>query len=200
MAVGGQAELSHKEYIGSSTANFKLAYKRGTGISNAQPAPEEPFGEGTSRMKIWTAGVDANVPFQIGRQSFAYDTAFQAQWNKSPLTDQDKLAIGGRYTVRGFDGEMSLLAERGWYWRNDLSWHVKPAHQLYLGADVGRVSGPSAQYLSGQTLAGAVVGVRGQVKAGGNLYYDFFASRALQKPESFQTKRVVTGFQLNYSF
>lgn len=198
--AGWLAELSHKEYIGNSTANFKIAYKRGTGMSDALPAPEEAFGEGTSRMKIWTANADVNIPFQIGKQSFAYDTTIQAQWNKTPLTPQDKIAIGGRYTVRGFDGEMSLAAERGWYWRNDLSWRFKQGHQLYVGADVGHVSGQSAKWLLGQTLAGATVGVRGQMKVGGNLYYDLFASRAVKKPEYFQTKKWVTGFQLGYSF
>ncbi len=37
-----------------------------------------------------------------------------------PLTQQDKLSIGGRYTVRGFDGELSLSGEKGWLWRNEL--------------------------------------------------------------------------------
>lgn len=93
--AGWLAELSHKEYIGNSTAQFKIAYKRGTGMSDALRAPEELFGEGTSRMKIWTANADVNIPFQIGKQSFAYDTTIQAQWNKTPLTPQDKIAIGG---------------------------------------------------------------------------------------------------------
>lgn len=198
--AGWLAELSHKEYIGNSTAQFKIAYKRGTGMSDALRAPEELFGEGTSRMKIWTANADVNIPFQIGKQSFAYDTTIQAQWNKTPLTPQDKIAIGGRYTVRGFDGEMSLAAERGWYWRNDLSWRFKQEHQLYVGADVGHVSGQSAKWLLGQTLAGATIGVRGQMKVGGNLHYDLFASRAVKKPEYFQTKKWVTGFQVGYSF
>lgn len=198
--AGWLAELSHKEYIGNSTAQFKIAYKRGTGMSDALRAPEELFGEGTSRMKIWTANADVNIPFQIGKQSFAYDTTIQAQWNKTPLTPQDKIAIGGRYTVRGFDGEMSLAAERGWYWRNDLSWRFKQEHQLYVGADVGHVSGQSAKWLLGQTLTSATIGVRGQMKVGGNLHYDLFASRAVKKPEYFQTKKWVTGFQVGYSF
>lgn len=198
--AGWLAELSHKEYIGNSTAQFKIAYKRGTGMSDALRAPEELFGEGTSRMKIWTANADVNIPFQIGKQSFAYDTTIQAQWNKTPLTPQDKIAIGGRYTVRGFDGEMSLAAERGWYWRNDLSWRFKQGHQLYVGADGGHVSGQSAKWLLGQTLASATIGVRGQMKVGENLHYDLFASRAVKKPEYFQTKKWVTGFQVGYSF
>ena len=198
--AGWLAELSHKEYIGNSTAQFKIAYKRGTGMSDALLAPEEAFGEGTSRMKIWTASADVNTPFQIGKQLFAYDTSVHAQWNKTPLTSQDKLAIGGRYTVRGFDGEMSLSAERGWYWRNDLSWQFKPGHLLYFGADVGHVSGQSAQWLSGQTLVGTVVGIHGQMKLGGNLHYDIFTGRALKKPESFQSRKWASSFQVGYTF
>ncbi|MDK4700157.1 ShlB/FhaC/HecB family hemolysin secretion/activation protein [Kingella negevensis] len=36
----------------------------------------------------------------MGKQLFAYDTNFQAQWNKTPLTPQDKIAIGGLYRAR----------------------------------------------------------------------------------------------------
>jgi len=198
--AGWLAELSHKEYIGRSTADFKLKYKRGTGMKDALRAPEEAFNEGSSRMKIWTASADVNTPFQIGKQLFAYDTSVHAQWNKTPLTSQDKLAIGGRHTVRGFDGEMSLSAERGWYWRNDLSWQFKLGHQLYFGADVGHVSGQSAQWLSGQTLAGTAVGIRGQIKLGGNLHYDIFTGRTLKKPDSFQSRKWASGFQVGYTF
>lgn len=198
--AGWLAELSHKEYIGNSTAQFKIAYKRGTGMSDALRAPEEAFGEGTSRMKIWTVSADVNTPFQIGKQLFAYDTSVHAQWNKTPLTSQDKLAIGGHHTVRGFDGEMSLSAERGWYWRNDLSWQFKPGHQLYLGADVGHVSGQPAKWLLGQTLAGTAIGIRGQIKLGGNLHYDIFTGRALKKPEFFQSRKWASGFQVGYTF
>lgn len=198
--AGWLAELSHKEYIGNSTAQFKIAYKRGTGMSDALRAPEEAFGEGTSRMKIWTASADVNTPFQIGKQLFAYDTSVHAQWNKTQLTSQDKLAIGGHHTVRGFGGEMSLSAERGWYWRNDLSWQFKPGHQLYLGADVGHVSGQSAKWLLGQTLAGTAIGIRGQIKLGGNLHYDIFTGRALKKPEFFQSRKWASGFQVGYTF
>ena len=198
--AGWGIDLSHKEYLDDATLSLRLGYKRGTGMNNALPAPEEAFNEGTSRMKIITADANLNLPFAIKKFAFSYDTSVHAQWNKTPLTPQDKIAIGGRYTVRGFDGEMSLSAERGWYWRNELAWQYRPNHQLYIGADVGHVSGQSAQYLLGQTLAGGAIGLRGQVKAGGNLNYDVFASKAFKKPDFFQTKRVVTGFNLSYSF
>ena len=198
--AGWQLSLKHKEYIGRSTLDIGLAYKRGTGMADAIAAPEEVFDEGTSRMKVITADISYNHPFQIGRQHFVYDTALHAQWNKTPLTPLDKIAIGGRYTVRGFDGESSLSAERGWYWRNEVAWSFKPAHQFYLALDGGHVSGDSAQYLLGQTLIGAAAGLRGQFQAGGSLNYDLFAGKPIKKPKGFQTASTVFGFNLNYSF
>lgn len=198
--AGWQAELWHKHYWGKAVLQMKIAYKRGTGMNRALSAPEEAFGEGTARMKVWTFAGDVHLPFYLGKQLFAYDASLQMQWNATPLTPQDRFAIGGRYTVRGFDGELSLAAERGGFWRNDLAWHFKQGQQLYLGLDVGRVSGQTAKWLLGQTLAGATLGVRGQVKLAGDWFYHFFVSRALMKPEHFKTKRVVTGFQLNYAF
>lgn len=198
--AGWQLSLKHKEYIGRSTLDIGLAYKRGTGMADAIAAPEEVFDEGTSRMKVITADISYNHPFQIGRQHFVYDTALHAQWNKTPLTPLDKIAIGGRYTVRGFDGESSLSAERGWYWRNEVAWSFKPAHQFYLALDGGHVSGDSAQYLLGQTLIGAAAGLRGQFQAGGSLNYDLFVGKPIKKPKGFQTASTVFGFNLNYSF
>ncbi|HFC8025371.1 TPA: ShlB/FhaC/HecB family hemolysin secretion/activation protein, partial [Neisseria meningitidis] len=163
-SAGWEAELRHRAYLNRWQLDGKLSYKRGTGMRQSMPAPEENGGgtiPGTSRMKIITAGLDAAAPFMLGKQQFSYETAIHAQWNKTPLVAQDKLSIGSRYTVRGFDGEQSLSGERGFYWQNTLGWHFHPRHQFYLGADYGRVSGESAQYASGKRLAGAVAGFRG---------------------------------------
>ncbi len=44
-----------------------------------------------------------------------------------PLITQDRFSIGGRYTVRGFDGETTLIGERGWLLRNDLGLSLEAA-------------------------------------------------------------------------
>ena len=199
--TGGWAvSVDHKEYLGNATLNLGAAYKRGTGRNQSLAAPEEIHNEGSSRMQIISADVGLNLPFQWGKKTFSYDGNLHAQWNKTPLTPQDKIAIGGRYSVRGFDGELTLAAERGWYWRNDLAWQYRPGHQAYIGLDGGHVSGPSAKYLLGQTLVGGVVGLKGQFKAGGNLYYDVFAGKPLKKPQYFRTANTTVGFNLNYAF
>ena len=76
---------------------------------------------------------------------------------------------------------MSLSAERGWYWRNEIAWQYRAGHQIYAALDAGRVAGASAQYLVGKNLMGAAVGVRGQFQKG--LSYDVFAAKPIHKPK-----------------
>lgn len=202
--AGWETELRHKAFLGRWQLDGRLSYKRGTGMRQSMPAPEEDGATdtiaGTSRMKVVAAGLEASAPFVLGKQPFSYETSIHSQWNKTPLVAQDKLSIGSRYTVRGFDGEQSLSGERGFYWQNTLGWHFHPRHQFYLGLDYGRISGESVKYASGNRLTGAVAGLRGSHKVGGMFAYDLFAGKPLYKPEGFQTADTVYGFGLNYSF
>jgi hemolysin activation/secretion protein len=197
--VGGwELSLNHKEFIGETTLEGTLAYKRGTGGFGSRAAPEEEFGEGTSRLKLYTADISLNTPFKLGEQKMRYSGLIRAQWNRTPLTSQDRFAIGGRYTVRGFDGETSLMGERGLLIRNDIGWAMgQSGAELYVGADYGHVGGRSTADLLGRSLAGAVVGVRGQWT---KLSYDFFVGVPISKPEGYRSAKVTLSFNLNASF
>jgi hemolysin activation/secretion protein len=193
--MGGFAlGVSHKEFVGAATVEANLAWKAGTSAFGTLPAPEEPYGEGTSRPRIVNADVNASVP--LGR-TLSYQGSWRAQWNGTPLVPQDRFAIGGRYTVRGFDGEASLVAERGWLLRNDLVWTVVGSQQLYAALDHGVVSGPAAAQLPGTRLTGLALGWRGQL---GRLQADIFAGRPVRKPAAFRTAGIATGFNLNYDY
>ena len=196
--AGWDVGLAHREFIGASTLDLNLGYRRGTGAMNALPAPEEAFGEGTSRPEIVTADAYLNMPIAVGAQRLRYSGAWRAQSNRTPLVPQDRFAIGGRYTVRGFDGENVLSAERGWLVRNDLGWALgQTGQELYLGVDYGEVGGPSSRTLAGIRLSGAVLGLRGGYKG---LAYDVFAGKPISKPSGFQTSGSVAGFNVNWSF
>ncbi len=196
--AGWQLGLDHREFIGSSTLDLGLSYRRGTGMHNALRAPEEEYGEGTARSKIIYANAQLQSPFRVATQQFRYIGAWRAQWNRSPLVAQDRFSLGGRYTVRGFDGEQILSAERGWTLRNDLGWFVfQTGQELYLGVDYGEVGGHSSEYLAGRRLAGAVVGLRGGYK---QFSYDLFSGKPLKKPSQFETADVTSGFNINWSF
>ena len=196
--AGWDLGVAHHEIMGRNTLDIALDYRKGSGALESIPAPEEAFGEGTSRPEIVSATVQLSLPITFGEQRLRYSGTFRAQQNNTPLVPQDRFSIGGRYSVRGFDGETTLLAERGWLIRNDLAWSVLQTGQaLYVGVDYGSVSGASSEQLVGTHLSGAVLGVKGGYKS---LSYDVFIGQPLQKPERFKTSSQVTGFTANWSF
>lgn len=203
--AGWAFDLQHRAQLGRFGIDAGLGYKRGTGLRQSMKAPEEFNTEdgsipGASRMKIITANLGIGVPFRMGKQLLTLESDLHAQWNKTPLVPQDKLSIGGRYTVRGFDGDNNLAGERGWYWKNNLNWHFLPTHQLYLGLDSGHVSGRSTEELPKQRLVGSVLGLKGSQKIGGVIQYDVFAGKPLRKPDYFKSDSITYGFNLQYHF
>lgn len=193
---GWELGLTHREFLHESTLDAGLAWRRGTGAFNAMAAPEEDFGEGTSRMKVLTADVQLVIPFRPGSQRARYSGNWRAQWARTPLAPPDRFSIGGRYTVRGFDGELTLMGERGWVWRNEIGLQLGAAQELYFGADYGHVSGPSTRWLQGRSLAGAVIGLRG---GAAGFWWDVFVGTPLSRPAGFRSGSLTTGFSLNWS-
>ncbi|MBO1540035.1 ShlB/FhaC/HecB family hemolysin secretion/activation protein [Pseudomonas sp. OA65] len=196
--AGWQLGLDHREFIGASILDLGVAYRRGTGAHDALRAPEEDFDAGTSRSQIITADAQLQVPFLIGDQRLRYIGGWRAQWNRTPLVPQDRFSIGGRYSVRGFDGENILSADRGWTLRNEIGLSLgQTGQELYTGIDYGEVSGQSSEFLIGQRLAGAVVGIRGGYKG---LSYDWSVGTPLKKPDGFETANVTSAFTVIWSF
>lgn len=190
--------LQHRHHIGQATFDAGVSYQRGTRWFGARPAPEEFGGYATALGKILQFNAGLDVPFDIGSQSFRYNVQYLRQMSNTPLTPQDQFAIGNRWTVRGFDGERTLNASRGWYVRNDLAWRTPlPNQELYLGADYGEVGGAGTETLVGNHLAGGVVGLRGYVL---NTSYDLFAGVPFSKPDGFETDPATFGFNLNWSW
>ncbi|MDR2874335.1 MAG: ShlB/FhaC/HecB family hemolysin secretion/activation protein [Methylobacillus sp.] len=188
----------YPQILPGAVLDASFAYRKGTGMLNAMPAPEEHFGEGTSRPKIWTTEINLAVPFQALNQRFFYNADFRGQWNDTPLVPTDRFSIGGRYTVRGFDGETILSAERGWLIRNDLALALgDTGQQAYIGLDHGEVGGQTAKLLLGRRLTGGVLGLRGGYKA---FFYDVFIGKALDAPKYFPTRNALTGFNLTFSY
>ncbi len=58
-------------------------------------------------------------------QNLHYNLQYQRQSTNTPLTPQDQFSIGGRWSVRGFNGERTLIADRGWWVRNDIGWYLR---------------------------------------------------------------------------
>jgi hemolysin activation/secretion protein len=194
---GWEAGFTYKQFLGAATFDADAAYRRGTGAFDALHAPEELFNEGTARTQLITADAQLTLPFQLGDQRFRYIGSWRAQWSQTPLVPQDRFAIGGLYSVRGFDGELQLTGDRGWLVRNELGWSVGSGQELYLGADLGHVGGEPTPQELGQTLAGAVIGLRGGWRG---LAWDVFVGAPITKPKGFQTASPTTGISLSWSY
>ncbi|OOS19957.1 ShlB/FhaC/HecB family hemolysin secretion/activation protein [Moraxella pluranimalium] len=224
--------ISHETTFGKQ-ANHSLStdisYKRGTAAFNALPSPEELFDEGSARVGIYQLNANLtskynpsinNIPLPI-----IHSTTLKAQYATDSLTPDLKMAIGGRYTVRGFDGERSLSADNGILVRQDISFYPsflnqqkannqnnsqnsQSNHAIYLGLDAGYVTNHDKsqnELLLGQHLAGAAIGIKGQYTPNTNnpylsFNYDIFTSKAISEPNGFSNKDWVSGVSLGMSF
>ena len=208
--AGWELGFNQSWFLGSAILDYNLAYRHGTGAQGALPAPEQNFGEGTSRMRLLTGDLNLLLPFSVptpwGKQGLQYNATLRGQTNFTPLTPQDRFSIGSRYTVRGFDGQQILIADNGWLIRNELIAPIAQTGQaVYWGLDYGRVGGQSSALLIGKQLAGTVIGLRGSglasgLKALSGLNYDIFIGKPINKPEGFSSYDTSAGFNLSWSY
>ncbi|SEJ82262.1 hemolysin activation/secretion protein [Paraburkholderia tropica] len=192
--------VTNRHYFGVSQFDGTLAYRQGIGGLGAtmDPWPNGP----TYRFHMAVLDANLSVPFAAGGQAFRYVTTVHGQFTNDALFYIDDLTIGSRYTVRGFDGETMLAAERGFYWRNELQWPIGSTGQaLYAGIDYGHVYGPGTAVLAGTQLAGAVIGLRGGIPARyAGFSYDLFVGTPVYKPKAFPTARFTVGVQASAQF
>lgn len=204
--AGWELGLNQSWYLGSAILDYNLAYRRGTGAKNSKKAPEEAFDEGSSRMEMLIGDLSFSIPFKVnapwGTQALQYSVHLRGQANYTPLTPQDRFSIGNRFTVRGFDGQQTLLADHGWFIRNELVVPIAASGQsMYWGLDYGEVGGQSAKNLLGQYLAGTALGMRGGLGSRfGTFSYDVFVAKPINKPQGFETHSTTAGFNFNYAY
>jgi hemolysin activation/secretion protein len=198
-----EAGVTYKQLIGQADLDIDLGYQRGMPWFGAQEdfPQTDGFNKLTNRPQIWTLTASYRQPFALGKQAFQYTASVHGQVTDDVLLSVDQLAIGNRYSVRGFDGDSVLLAESGFYFRNDLSMPLNPMAgvdtQAYLGIDVGRVWGASEVNLIGSKLAGVAIGMRGRWQA---LQMDAAIGTPLYKPAGFKTQHWSPYVSLTYAF
>jgi len=198
ITAGYELSAVHQHsFQNNATLNAGLSWRRGTGMWGAMAAPEEASGEGSSRMQVLLADVGYARQFEWWGRRSRVSTALHAQWNGTALTPQDRIAIGGRFTVRGLDGEANLAGDRGFYQRNELAMALGGSAEGFVGVDFGRVGGQSSAALAGKSLSGMAVGVRGSLVGAG---YELFVGTPLHQPDGFKSASATFGFNVSYSF
>lgn len=208
--AGWNAGIQHRQYIGNALLDLNVDYRRGTGALNAQPAPEERItaydpvkkqqiflpAEGYARAPLWSADLRYSQPFTILNHPVQYRLNWRGQFAPKILVPQDRFYIGGRYSVRGFDGDVMLSGDNGHYLQQEFSWNSPiPATQFYAGIDQGWVNGRNS-YSGQRHLIGSVLGTRSYFNG---IYLDAFIGHGIKAPKVIK-KEWVTGFSLNFSY
>ncbi|TAN02673.1 MAG: ShlB/FhaC/HecB family hemolysin secretion/activation protein [Rhodanobacteraceae bacterium] len=189
--------LIQRRYFGRSQLDWRLAYHWGVPWLGGQWQPSV-FGGPTNRYGFATLDASLSTPFRMFSTPWVWLTELHAQATGDHLYAEDDITIGGRYTVRGFDGNTVLAGRHGAYWRNTLSLPLgRTGAQLYGGVDVGHVGGDVTGGYASHSLSGAVVGVRGS-RFG--LSWDLFAGWPLHAPHGFPERRPTAGMQWVYAY
>lgn len=191
--------ISERRYIKQNTLYSSVAIKQGVGWFGSQP--EYGNGAPSTRFTQLLVDVDYQIPRIWGHRPASITSSFHGQWTLGDkrLFSRDMISLGNRYTVQGFDGENTLMAESGWYMRNEVASYIpKWKSSVYANIDFGAVYGPSTEVLTGKFIAGTSLGMRGQFKSG--LFYDVFVGAPLYKPSGYKTDSVTAGFQAGVRF
>lgn len=200
--TGLETGITFKYLIGEASVDFDLGYRSGKPWQGAQDDfPDGTAGGLTLRPDITVLSAAYSQPFKLGALPIHYTSSLHAQVTRDLTLSIDQIAIGNRFSVRGFDGDSVLLAENGYFVRNEWSTPLRIIDGVdsiaFLGLDFGRVWGPSAALLVGDKLAGAAVGARGKWRG---LQFDLAVATPLYKPDGFKTRHWNPYLSLTWAF
>jgi len=206
-AVGYEVGVAHRRYVGNIVLDGALAWRASVPALSSNPGTviDAPNFNGNTQIELASFG--AQVPIHVGAHRFSYAFSWNTQNARTHVMPADFFTIGTRYSVRGFDQQLTLAAESGWAVSNEFDWYIPTPigiQALYVGVDAGRVRGHAAQYLSGRTLVGSVMGARGSLATkralGAVANYDLSVGWPLAKPDGFRTSSPTLLFQVSTLF
>ncbi|WKE65271.1 ShlB/FhaC/HecB family hemolysin secretion/activation protein [Gallaecimonas kandeliae] len=126
-------------------------------------------------------------PLDTSLGQFDYQLNSMYLYSHDDIIASEGVSIGGRYDVRGFNGN-SLFGHQGGYVRNEVG-HIFPADnslvrkvRVYGALDSGIVRAKNNERSGNKALAGASIGLQ---LMGPRLSLDLIYSKALYKPNSF---------------
>lgn len=136
-------------------------------------------------------------PFTVAEHEVTFNTRGQVQWTPDTLYNAERLSLGSRYTVRGFQRD-SLSGDSGGYVRNELSTSILSEKsrtgwiqdtlgdpQLYVGYDLGSIHRDPKDSFERGTLQGMATGLRSSSEHFG---MEFCLSHAVDAPQFMKNR------------
>lgn len=192
-------DLAHRHYINSIVFDADLSFQRNVRWLGSEETASAKSGDASDISRIVTLDLQAVVPFELAGMTMSWQPHYYQQYSPDELITQDQFNIGNRWSVRGFNGENTIMGDRGWYLSNSINIDMPQSwnNQLYIGVDYGRVSHINQEWVTGKSITGGTVGLRGvQWRTG----YDIFAGTPFSKPDGLITDRLTLGFNLQWMY
>lgn len=148
------AFVSYKRYVANSTFDIILSLIQGVPVFGSNKSFDKKI---TYTYTIPSLNLYLYHPFSVWKNLFVYSSTIKTQISRDRLYASEKMTIGGRYSVRGFN-HFSLSGQMGVLYRNDLTMYLPSFWGITLapalGVDMGYVrdiaeSGEPAGFLSG---------------------------------------------------
>jgi hemolysin activation/secretion protein len=189
--------FAHREQLTGSTVSVELGLRGSLpGMSKAPGAVYEEQ-DWNGRYRIFTARASVETAFLAGGKRVGYQSTAFFQYAPVPAPSTEYLQIGGRYTVRGFDGNTTVAGPGGWTWRNEIATPVFWGSQVYTAIDAGQVSPIGSQQPGGRTLFGCAIGLRGNQNVFG---YDLALGVPLKAPGFMRSRTPSLDFSVTSRF
>lgn len=131
---GWKFSVQHQRNFSQATMLTTLGYQDRLNLFASTPTPEEQAKRVSSHARMLTLDIQALMKFGLTGPRFSYAPLFNLQLSEDELTQQNRLALGNRWTVHGFDGENNLTQNQGWSLSNNFLWDIPlTEQQLYSG-------------------------------------------------------------------
>lgn len=150
--------LSYKRYVNNSQFNLILSLIQGMPIFAPSNADKSSYSYTIPSVNLYIYH-----PFNIWKNLFVYSSTIKTQISRDRLYASEKMTIGGRYSVRGFN-HFSLSGQMGVLYRNDLMMYLPSFWGITLapsvGVDMGYVSDITTNSNENGFLSGGGVGIQ----------------------------------------
>ena len=185
--------ISHSQLTSYGKLRVNAGYRFGT-LEREGIITKDKLSDDLRWQKL-EGGLNYSLPFKIAKQNFQFTTAYQQQYSKNILHPEEKLYVGGQYTVRGYKNN-SLSGDLGYYFRNEIHWYLTggapPTPQtslwgspsLSFAYDFGAVAANARSSTTGH-LSGLGIGLSSYGRSGN---YSLAYGKSYKWPSSLETE------------
>ena len=189
-----QAAVLDSRKFGSLELDSEISYRQGlpTILGAQEDQPGRTSNLPTARYKLAVIDLAGRVPLESSLLS-GYRIEARGQYALNQPYGPDLFAVGGVYSVRGYDPDSAILGKSGWYARQELTRAPMFGNsvQSFAFLDLGQAGAANA------LLGGLGIGLRASWH-GFNL--TGFAADALSHPSAGHTPCCRMGVSLSYGF